>query len=229
MYNDIFQDVAFQLIGFEVSLITIYFTMIPLIINNKEDVYLGYKVSKWILYDRRDKNCFLSHLFGIKIYSAIFLSWTYNVLLIVFSIVLFLRGDFAIVFILFLVFIFLLSRDIFSNFNLQYADIYKKEIENDFIKRCNADSKLLFKQLIDNERYNIGNYKVDLSNNIDFMLDNYDTTKNVFDLYYDYLMKKQDIEVIYIVLSKISTKIHEKNEPLNILINHEDLIYFIIY
>lgn len=63
--------ICMDLIGFEVSFSTVLFIFLPFIIQDKKnEYYLGYNISEWILYKRKDL-FFLHHfsliwLFNIK-------------------------------------------------------------------------------------------------------------------------------------------------------------------
>ena len=81
---------SMELIGFEVSLVSIYFIFLPFIIQDKKDeFYLGHNVKRWILYDRVKKNVFtrLFSKFNLdNLYSSISISFYISILLIVISV-----------------------------------------------------------------------------------------------------------------------------------------------
>ena len=228
------KDLALEMIGYEVTLITLYFVFLPLIIENKDkEIYLGHKVSKWILYERK-KNKFL--MVWAKItkkeneLSDMCVSWINNILLILSCVILYIFKLYAAVILVFIFFTICLCIKVSDYLKLTSSDSYKKEIEEHFLRLCNDDKDKICNMLKINTTSNILENKQTLN----FILHNYDVKnmKQVYKTFYDTQFNKCDIESINMLFSTISEEILRRKKSgnlINLQIAPWDLNYFILH
>ena len=70
--------ICMDLIGFEVSFSTVLFIFLPFIIQDKKnEYYLGYNISEWILYKRKN-NILLPRIEKKNIRYSFFIYFLYN-------------------------------------------------------------------------------------------------------------------------------------------------------
>lgn len=210
------KDLALALIGFEVTLITIYFIFLPLFVENKnKEIYLGYNVSKWLLYNRNKKGIFYKIVSKLKRKESndMSVAWLKSIVLIIVSIIFYIAKFNLIVILLFLIFILFLSKKVIDYLNLSTSDEYKKEIENDFLKMCENDKEKVCDRLSKNKSSIITENKDTLI----FILKNYNN-KNIdyiYNFFYKELINSNNMELIYMVFNEISNEIEYRRKNNN--------------
>ena len=228
------KELTLELIGYEVTLITLYFVFLPLIIENKDkEIYLGHKVSKWILYERNKKNK-ISRLWTkiIKkqnVLSDMCISWNNNICLILFSVILYIFKLNFVVIILFIIFTICIGIKVSDYLMLTSSDSYKREIEKNFLDLCINNNDKICNMFKNNTINNILENKQTLA----FILQNYDIKgmKQVYKTFYKTIFDKCDIENIHMIFSTISEEIQKRKKDdnfINLHIEPWDLNYFVV-
>lgn len=207
-----------DLIGFEVSFSTVLFIFLPFIIQDKKnEYYLGYNISEWILYKRKN-NIFLSRI-AKKISDIAFL-FIFCIIIIFISILLHILKLHYYVLIIFIVFLIYLTHQICIYLKITSNDKYiLDEIEQDFLENCKS------KELKGKDINNIYNSRA-----IDFLLKNFNKNKNIEKQYYifhNYFIKK-DFKNAFFIYNSISKRMNEEKEPLkNYYIDSYELYTFL--
>lgn len=196
--------ICMDLIGFEVSFSTLLFIFLPFIIQDKKnEYYLGYNISEWILYKRKN-NIFLSKI-NKKISDIAFL-FIFCIIIIFISILLHISNLHYYVLIIFIIFLIYLTRQICIYLKITSNDKHiLDEIEQDFLKNCKS-KELKIKDI--NNIYN--------SRAIDFLLKNFNKNKNVEKQYYifhNYFLKK-DFKNAFFIYESLSKRMNEKKDSL---------------
>lgn len=210
--------ICMDLIGFEVSFSTVLFIFLPFIIQDKKnEYYLGYNISEWILYKRKN-NIFLSRI-AKKISDIAFL-FIFCIIIIFISILLHILKLHYYVLIIFIVFLIYLTHQICIYLKITSNDKYiLDEIEQDFLENCKS------KELKGKDINNIYNSRA-----IDFLLKNFNKNKNIEKQYYifhNYFIKK-DFKNAFFIYNSISKRMNEEKEPLkNYYIDSYELYTFL--
>lgn len=225
-YNGIFKQIknflaigdknlSLEMIGFEVTLISIYFIFLPFIIQDKKkEVYLGHNVSKWILYDRNKKSKFfeiLSPLLGKdKKVSDMNVTFVFNILLVIISSVFYLLKLNLIVILLFFIFAIYLTKKVVTYLNLTSGDMCDNEIENNFLKLCREDKDKICSMLKDNTTMIIGDNKKTLL----FILRHYDmeNVEEAYKTFYSELIDRNDDKCNFLLFSEVSNEIYTRQQ-----------------
>lgn len=228
------KELTLELIGYEVTLVTLYFVFLPLIIENKDkEIYLGHKVSKWILYERNKKNKISRALIKMikkdNIFSDMCVSWINNICLILFSVILYMLKLNLVIIFLFIIFTICIGIKVSDYLILTSSDNYKKEIEKNFLNLCINNNDKICNMLKNNITSNVLENKQTLI----FILYNYDV-KNMpqaYKSFYKTLFDKCDIESIYMLFSTMSEEILRRKKEdnlINLQIEPWDLNYFLV-
>ena len=221
-----------DLIGFEVSLVAIYFIFLPFIIQDKKDeVYLGHNVKQWILYDRVKRNRVRDVLLKIKpnnSYSDISISFLISIFLILISIFFKFCNLNLIVFIIFLMFIFLLTEKVITYLELTSNETYNSEIEQNFLELVQSNKEKICNMLEKDKNYDIVSNRKTLS----FILQHYNVVnmKDIYELIYKKIISKNNIDLIFMLFSEISNELKckaNKGEYINIYINPWDVRFLL--
>lgn len=152
-------SIFMSLIGFEVSLITIFFIFLPFIIQDKKyDVYLGHKISTWILYDRK-KNKLLSR-FVNKHCSNISIAFIFGIVLIGISVILCIISSHLIIKIIiiaiFFIFLHFITTQVKDYLEITSNDnIILSEIEEEVKKLINQDENKFHELIANNQTTNV--------------------------------------------------------------------------
>lgn len=228
------KELTLELIGYEVTLVTLYFVFLPLIIENKDkEIYLGHKVSKWILYERNKKNKISRALIKMikkdNIFSDMCVSWINNICLILFSVILYMLKLNLVIIFLFIIFTICIGIKVSDYLILTSSDNYKKEIEKDFLNLCINNNGKICNMLKSNITSNVLENKQTLT----FILYNYDVKnmQQTYKSFYKTLFDKCDIESIYMLFSTISEEILRRKKEdnlINLQIEPWDLNYFLV-
>lgn len=223
---------SMELIGFEVSLVSIYFIFLPFIIQDKKDeFYLGHNVKRWILYDRVKKNVFtrLFSKFNLdNLYSSISISFYISILLIVISVFFQLANLYIFVLLIFFVFILFLANNVITYLELTSNETYNSEIESNFVYLVQFDKRKICDTLENTPDYAI----VSNRKTIEFILQHYGSVnmREIYELIYKKIMKTRDSNNIFILFSEISKELGRRaknGEYINIYINPWDVNFLL--
>lgn len=223
---------SMELIGFEVSLVSIYFIFLPFIIQDKKDeFYLGHNVKRWILYDRVKKNVFtrLFSKFNLdNLYSSISISFYISILLIVISVFFQLANLYIFVLLIFFVFILFLANNVITYLELTSNETYNSEIESNFVYLVQFDKRKICDMLENTPDYAI----VSNRKTIEFILQHYGSVnmREIYELIYKKIMKTRDSNNIFILFSEISKELGRRaknGEYINIYINPWDVNFLL--
>ena len=223
---------SMELIGFEVSLVSIYFIFLPFIIQDKKDeFYLGHNVKRWILYDRVKKNVFtrLFSKFNLdNLYSSISISFYITILLIVISVFFQLANLYIFVLLIFFVFILFLANNVITYLELTSNETYNSEIESNFVYLVQFDKRKICDMLENTPDYAI----VSNRKTIEFILQHYGSVnmREIYELIYKKIMKTRDSNNIFILFSEISKELGRRaknGEYINIYINPWDVNFLL--
>lgn len=217
-----YQNLSLELIGFEVTLIVTYFIFLPLIIENKDkEFYLGYRVSKWMLYSRNKETKFYKFISKFQKVKSndMSIAWIISIFVIIISVLFYMLKFYLIIIVLFFLFVIFLSRKIIDYLNLTSNDEYKKEIENDFLEQCRINKEKTCDMLSTNKTTNV----VENKNTFAFILQNYEkeNVDYIYKYFYKELFNTNNIETIFMMFKEISNEIKRRNKE-------EKSIYFII-
>ena len=210
--------ICMDLVGFEVSFSTVLFIFLPFIIQDKRnEYYLGYNISEWILYKRKT-NIFLSKI--TKKISDIAFLFIFCIIIIFISILLHILKLHCHVLIIFIVFLIYLTYQICTYLKITSNDKYLlNEIEQYFLESCKS------KEFEGKDINNIYNSRA-----IDFLLKNFNKNKNIEKQYYifhNYFIKK-DFKNAFFIYNSISKRMNEKETPLkNYYIDGYELYTFL--
>lgn len=227
-----YQNLSLELIGFEVTLIVTYFIFLPLIIENKDkEVYLGYRVSKWMLYSRNKETKFYKFIskFQKAKSNDMSIAWIISIFVIIISVLFYMLKFYLIIIVLFFLFVIFLSRKIIDYLNLTSSDEYKKEIENDFLEQCKINKEKSCDMLSTNKTTNV----VENKNTLAFILQNYEkeNVDYIYKYFYKELFNTNNIETIFMMFKEISNEIKRRNKEdksIHFMIEPWDLNYLLI-
>lgn len=227
-----YQNLSLELIGFEVTLIVTYFIFLPLIIENKDkEVYLGYRVSKWMLYSRNKETKFYKFIskFQKAKSNDMSIAWIISIFVIIISVLFYMLKFYLIIIVLFFLFVIFLSRKIIDYLNLTSNDEYKKEIENDFLEQCKINKEKSCDMLSTNKTTNV----VENKNTLAFILQNYEkeNVDYIYKYFYKELFNTNNIETIFMMFKEISNEIKRRNKEdksIHFMIEPWDLNYLLI-
>lgn len=227
-----YQNLSLELIGFEVTLIVTYFIFLPLIIENKDkEVYLGYRVSKWMLYSRNKETKFYKFIskFQKAKSNDMSIAWIISIFVIIISVLFYMLKFYLIIIVLFFLFVIFLSRKIIDYLNLTSNDEYKKEIENDFLEQCKINKEKSCDMLSTNKTTNV----VENKNTLAFILQNYEkeNVDYIYKYFYKELVNTNNIETIFMMFKEISNEIKRRNKEdksIHFMIEPWDLNYLLI-
>lgn len=209
-------EFCYMLISGEISLIAIYLVFFPLIIENKnKEYYLGYRISDWILYKRKTKK-----------YNDISVIWMTSIFIIISSIIFVLQKNFIIVFAEFIIFMIILSTKTIKYIRfISREELYKREIEEDFVEKCSTKKEEITQNIENNILKNNETYV----STIDFLLDNINNQniKEVFTIIYSYIVNTGNQEKTYTLYASISKFIEKNNYDLNFIIPAWDWYSFL--
>lgn len=227
-------DIVSQLIGYEVTLISLYFVFIPVIIQEKKnEVYLGHNVSQWILYRRKKISKIIIKTFkkGEEKISDTCLTFTFSIFLIAISIYFYFMKCNLIVIFVFVIFILNITKKVVEYINLVSTDKAGKEIEENFKHLCVTDNEKIIRMLKDNIDYKIENNRKTfnyLLNN----LNNIENCKKVSVVFYKQVINFNDIEsykMLYTEIYEAIKKCQNSNAYLNFTFNPWDLKVLLEY
>lgn len=214
--NNMDNEFCYMLISGEISLIAIYLVFFPLIIENKnKEYYLGYRISDWILYKKKTKK-----------YNDISVIWITSTFIIISSIIFVLQGNFIVVFVEFIIFMIILSTKTIEYIRfISREELYKREIEEDFVEKCSAEKEEITQNMENNILKNNETYV----STINFLLDNIDNQniKEVFTIIYSYIVNTGNQERTYTLYAFISKFIEKNNYDLNFIIPAWDWYNFL--
>ena len=207
------KGLAIALIGFEVTLIALYFIFLPIIIENKnKETYLGHKNSKWILYDRNKKSKFdiLISKFIKKENNDMSIAWIKSVTIIMLSILFYILKFNFIIILLFILFIIFLNKKVLEYLSLISSEDYRKEIENNFLKLCKTDKEKVCDMLSKNKSTLVTENRETLS----FILQNYENENMdyVYNYFYKELFNTNNMGIICMMFNEISNEIKRRRE-----------------
>ena len=208
-----YQNLSLELIGFEVTLIVTYFIFLPLIIENKDkEVYLGYRVSKWMLYNRNKKTKFYKFISKFKKVknNDMSIAWIISIFVIIISVFLYMVSFYLIIIVFFFLFVIFLSKKIIEYLNLTSSDDYKQEIENDFLEQCKVNKEKACNMLSKNKSTLVAENRETFS----FILQNYENENMdyVYNCFYKELFSTNNMETICMMFSEISDEIKRRRE-----------------
>lgn len=211
-------DLALTLIGGMLTLISLYFVFLPLLVENqKKNIYLGYRISDWLLYERK----------RLKFFSDIAVSWIVNIVLIMTSIIFICLKWYN--FVLFMFYIFLIYITYKITQYLRYTsddDVTHKEIENNFLLECNNDIEKAIKRIKKN-------ISVDIEENrktLQYLLSNFDkdNVNLVFDALYHILFKSNNKDNVYMLFLEIANAIINSKYTHQACVQPWDLHYLLV-
>lgn len=212
------ENIAIALVSVEAGLMILYFTFLPMIIDNKNnEYYLGYKKSDWLIYKNFNKKR-----------NDISFNWKLNVILIILEIMLTKCEAYSIVFILFIVFMVLISKKVidYTKF-ITDKNIYDSEIEEYFLNNV-KDNK---KDIADGIKKHCLKESDSFEKTVKFLLNNLNNkdVKYIFEEIYYLESESSDQRNIFTIYELISTTIenYDKNTVLNFMVRDYDWYKFI--
>lgn len=212
------QNISIALITIQAGLMLVSLTFLPMLIDGRnKEYYLGYKITDWIIYKKGNKK-----LNDIK------MNWIINVILIVLEIILLQLEYYSFVFLLFLVFIYLISKKVINYTDyITNPNIYDTKIETHFLENAKKDKEEIIKQI---EKTCLNDIK-SFTKTISFMLKNLDKEciKDIFSSIYSFINESSNQNYIYTMYELISNNIEECkiNKPLNFVVRDYEWYKFI--
>lgn len=213
------ENIAMTLVTVEAGLMILYFTFLPMILDNKnKEYYLGYKVSDWLIYKNFDTK-----------WNDINVNWILNVILIVIEIVLLQYEVYSIVFLLFILFIILISKKVinYTRF-ITNPNIFDRNIQIYFMNNITTNKN----EISENIEKNCLEDAKSFNKTMEYLLDNLDNTdvKEIFQNVYYTIINSNNQKNIYRIYELLSNKIEKLSKddgPLNFTIMNYEWYGFI--
>jgi hypothetical protein len=144
--SDKYNELVLVLIGGELTLITLFFALIPTLVDKRNDqYYLGYKISEIFLYGNGKK-------------SELTKTWIGGILLVSINIIFCLLKLDNLSFFFFTIFMMFFTIKILKYLNfISNTDEIKNEIEKKFVKEINSNYSSLIQNMVDTSKDNMKN------------------------------------------------------------------------
>ncbi len=217
-------EISSLLVSFEVTLIAITFALLPFLVQGKNDNFLGYKKSDWILYKCKNDSWIKKMLNKIYLESTQFndlmYSWLFNIFIIFFSVFLLIIEQYIMIVALFIVFIICFYNKIKEYLSFITTEKFKKEVGKDFLKELKKSKNNCIRKIEKLEYENLS----EVRDTFKFILDNYENEnmKVIFITFINEIIKKNKAEYVYVYFEEISKKF----DKLDIEIDINCLIFF---
>ena len=193
------ESISISLITIQSGLIVVYFTFLPMILDNKsKEYYLGYKKSDWLIYQNNK---------GKE--NSIIRSWKTDVICIILEIFCVQFKLYFIVLIAFIIFMFRITKKVrlYTNF-ISNPNVYDEEIKEYFLENVHKDRS----KIAENIQKHDMSEKSQFLQTLNFLLDNLENedVKYVFEEIYGDTIESGNQKNIYTIYEVISQKAREK-------------------
>lgn len=193
------ESISISLITIQSGLIVVYFTFLPMILDNRsKEYYLGYKKSDWLIYQNNN---------GKE--NSIIRSWKIDVVCIILEIFCVQFKLYFIVLIAFIIFMFKITKKVrlYTDF-IANPSKYDKKLEGYFLENVHKDRNKIAENI---QKYDI-NEKSQFLQTLNFLLDNLENedVKYVFEEVYIGAIESSNQKCLYTIYDVMSQKAKEK-------------------
>lgn len=204
-------DIAIALVTIQAGLMILYFTFLPMIVENKsKESYLGFKISDWLLFRKPRKK-----------WNDINKNWVINTCFIILEILCIQYEMYLPVLIIFVFFMIILSIKIinYTSF-VTNPDMFDAQIEKYFCKNVNSKKD----EIIEKIETNCIEDTKSFTKTINYLLKNINDNKDIREIfnciYYKVIesSNSNNIYKIYELIAEHIKTLDMKNEKLNLII-----------